>query len=98
MLVSGGRGVEQKQNLQINYENVLIAPLTERSVWCYAKHLQDLFEGLMKMSMEYVKGIAGEFNKYFKKNKRNLIIPDGVMDKALKLPNCLHVIAITIFR
>ena len=38
----------------------------------------------MKMNMEYVKGIPGELDKYSKKNKRNLIILDGLMDRASK--------------
>ena len=32
--------------------------------------------------MEYVKGVPGELEKYFKKNKRNLIIVDDLMDTA----------------
>ena len=34
------------------------------------------------MNMEYVKGVPGELEKYFKKNKRNLIIVDDLMDTA----------------
>ena len=36
----------------------------------------------MKMNVEYVKGILGELDKYFKNNKRNLIILDDCMDEA----------------
>ena len=38
----------------------------------------------MKMNVEYVEGIPGELDKYFKKNKRNLIILDYLMDEASK--------------
>ena len=38
----------------------------------------------MRMNAQYVEGIPGELDKYFKKNKRNLIIPDDLMDKASK--------------
>ena len=34
--------------------------------------------------MEYVEGIPGEFSKYFKKNKRNLIILNNLMNEASK--------------
>ena len=47
-------------------------------------HQQDLFEELVKMNVEYVEGIHGELHKYFKKNKRNLITLDDLMDKASK--------------
>ena len=60
----------------------LIAPPTERIGWCYAKHQQDLFEELLKMNVEYVKGIPGDLGQYFKKNKRDLIILDDLMDEA----------------
>ena len=36
----------------------------------------------MKMNMEYVEGVPGELEKYFKKTKRNLIIVDDLMDRA----------------
>ena len=32
------------------------------------------------MNVEYMKGIPGELDKYFKKNKRNLIILDDLDD------------------
>ena len=32
--------------------------------------------------MEYVEGVPGELEKYFKKTKRNLIIVDDLMDRA----------------
>ena len=41
----------------------------------------------MKMNLEYGEGIpgqSGELDKYFKKNKRNLIILDDLMDEASK--------------
>ena len=60
----------------------LIAPPTERIGWCYAKHQQDLFEELLKMNVEYVKGIPGDLGQYFKNNKRDLIILDDLMDEA----------------
>ena len=34
------------------------------------------------MNMEYVEGVPGELEKYFKKTKRNLIIVDDLMDRA----------------
>ena len=36
------------------------------------------------MNVEYVEGIPGELGKYFKKNKRNLIILDYRMDETWK--------------
>ena len=38
----------------------------------------------MKMNVEYVEGIHGELDKYFKKNKRNLIILNDLMYEASK--------------
>ena len=53
------------------------------------KHQQYLFEELTKMNLEFVEGIPGELDKYFKKNKRNLIILDDLMDEASKSLNPL---------
>ena len=78
----------------------LIAPLPKRIVWRCAKHQQDLFEELIKMNVEYVEGISRELDKYFNKNKRNLIILEILWIKhqrALMLLNCLHVAVTTIF-
>ena len=36
------------------------------------------------MSLKYVEGIPGELDKYFKKNKRNLVILEDLMDEASK--------------
>ena len=36
------------------------------------------------MNVEDVEGIPGELDKYFKKNKRNLIMLDDLMDEASK--------------
>ena len=36
------------------------------------------------MNVEYVEGIPGESDKYFKKSKGNLIILDDLMDEASK--------------
>ena len=36
------------------------------------------------MNVEYGEGIPGELEKYFKKNKRNLIVLDNLMDEASK--------------
>ena len=38
----------------------------------------------MKMKVEYVEGIPGELDKYFKKNNRNLIILDDILDEVSK--------------
>ena len=84
MLVPGGRGVGKIEFTKKLLKSRLIAPPTERIVWCYAKHQQDLFEKLMKMNLEYVEGIPGELDKYLKKNKRNVIILDDLMDEASK--------------
>ena len=73
MLVSGGRYVGKT-------EFTKIVPQSERIFWCYENHQQDLFEELMKMNVEYVEGILGELDKYFKKNKRTLIILDDFMN------------------
>ena len=79
MLVSEERQVTKKL-----LKSRLIAPPPERIIWCYAKHQEDLFEELMKMNVEYVEGIPGELDKYIKKNKRNLIKLDGLMDETSK--------------
>ena len=51
------------------------------------------------MNVEYEEGIPGGLDKYFKKNKRNLIILDDLMDhqRVLKLLYCLHVVVMTVF-
>ena len=36
------------------------------------------------MNVEYMEGIPGELDKYFKKSKGNLIILDDLMDEASK--------------
>lgn len=36
------------------------------------------------MNVEYVDGILGDMDKYFNKNKRNLITLDDLMNKASK--------------
>ena len=84
MLVFVGSGVGKTEFTKKLLKGKLIAPPLECIVWCYAKHQQDLFEELMKMNEEYVEGIPGELDNYFKKNKRNLIILDGLMDEASK--------------
>ena len=38
----------------------------------------------MKMNVEDMEGIPVELDKYFKKNKRDLIILDDLMDEASK--------------
>ena len=40
----------------------------------------------MKMNVEYLEGIPGELDKYFKKNKKNLIILDDLMNEVSKSP------------
>ena len=50
---------------------------------------QYLFKELMKMILEYAEGIPGEVDQYFKKNKRNLIMLDDLMDEASKSLNPL---------
>ena len=89
MLVFGGRGVRKTEFRKKLLRSTLIAPPPERIVWSYAKHQQDLFEELMKMNVEHAEGIPGELDKYFKKNKRNLII---LHQRVLKLLNCLHAV------
>ena len=84
MHFSEGRGVGKTEFTKNLFKSKLIAPPPKRIVWCYAKHQQDLFEEFMKMSVEYVEGIPGELDKYFKKNKRNLIMLDDLMDEASK--------------
>ena len=84
MLASEGRDVGKTEFTKKLLKSRLIAPPPERSVWCHVKHQQDLFKELMKMNVEYAEGIPGELDKYLKKNKRNLIILDGLMDEASK--------------
>ena len=38
------------------------------------------------MNVEYLEGIPGELDKYFKKNKKNLIILDDLMNEVSKSP------------
>ena len=38
----------------------------------------------MKMNVDYVEDLPGELDKYFKKNKGNLIVLDDLMDEASK--------------
>ena len=38
----------------------------------------------MKMNVEYVESIPGELDKYLKKNERNLIILDDLIDEVSK--------------
>ena len=84
MLVSGGRGVGKTDFTKKLLKSRIIAPPPERIVWFYTKHHQDLFDELMKINVEYVEGIPGELDKYFKKNKRNLIILDDLIDEVSK--------------
>ena len=90
ILASGEMGVGKTEFTKKLLKSKLIAPPPEHIVWCYAKHQQDLFEELMneemreEMNVEYVGGVPGELDKYFKKNKRNLIILDDLMDEASK--------------
>ena len=39
---------------------------------------------MVKINVEYVECIPGELGKYFKKNKRNLIMLEALMDEASK--------------
>ena len=84
MLVSGRRGVGKTEFIKKLSKSRLIALPPERIVWCCAKDQQGFFEKLMKMNVEYVEGIPGELDKYFKKNKKNLIMMDDFMDGASK--------------
>ena len=99
VVVSRGRGVGKTEFTKKLLKIKLITPPPERFVWCYAKYPQDLFEELMKMNVKFVGGIPGEFDKYFKKNKINLIIMDDLMDEASKNLNItqLHVVVMAIF-
>ena len=38
----------------------------------------------MEINVEFMEGILGESDKYFNKNKRNLIILDYLIDEASK--------------
>ena len=87
MLVSGKRAVGKVGFTKKLLKSKLIASPLERTVWCYAKHQQDLFEEFMKMKVEYVEGIPGELGEHFKKNERNLIILNDLMNKASKSLN-----------
>ena len=84
MFVSGWRGVGKTEFTNKFLKGRLIALPLELIVWCYVKHQQDLFEELMKINVEYVQDIPGKLDKYFKRNKRNLIILDDLMDEASK--------------
>ena len=44
----------------------------------------------MKTNVEYVEGIPGELDMYLRKNKRNLIILDDLMDEASKSLKITH--------
>ena len=90
MLVSTGRGARKTKFEEKFLKSKIIALPPKRIVSCYAKHQQYLFEELMKMNMEYVKGIPGELDKNFKKNKRNFIILDDLMDEASKSLKITH--------
>ena len=76
MLVSGARGVGKTEFINKLLKSKLKAPPPDRIFWCYAQHQQYLFEEVIKMNVEYVEGVPGELDKYFKKEKRNLIILD----------------------
>ena len=79
MLISGGRGVGKTEFTKKLLKSKLIAPPRKRLAWYYAKHQEDLFEVLMKMNVEYAESFPGELDKYFKMNKRNIIILDDFM-------------------
>ena len=81
MLVSGERSVGKIEYTKKLLKSKLLSPPSKRIVWCFAEHQQDLLEELMKMKAEYVEGIAWDLDKYFKKNKRNLIILVDLMDE-----------------
>lgn len=77
-------GVGNTEFIKNLFKSKLTATPPQRIIWCYAKHRQQLFEELMKMNVEYVDGILGDMDKYFNKNKRNLITLDDLMNKASK--------------
>ena len=83
-LFSGGMGVGNTEFIKNLFKSKLTAPPPERIIWCYANHQQELFEEFMKMNVEYVDGIPEDMDKYFNKDKRNLITLDDLMDKASK--------------
>ena len=49
-------------------------------IWCYEKHQRDLFEELLKINLEYAEGIPGGLVMYLKKNKRDLIMLNDLID------------------
>ena len=78
MLVSTARGARKTKFEEKFLNSKLIALPPERIVSCYAKHQQYLFEE------------PGELDKNFKKNKRNFIILDDLMDEASKSLKITH--------
>ena len=100
VLVSGGRGVGKTEFTKKLLKIRLITPPPKRIIWCYEKQQQDLFEELMEMIVEYVEGIPGELDKYFMKNKRNLMVLDDLKDeasKSLKVTQLFTVVVMIIF-
>ena len=85
MVVSRVRGVGKTEFTKKLLKSKLITPPPVRIVLCYVKYQQDLFDEHMKMNVEYVEGIPGELDKYFKKNKNNVIVLDNLMDEAIKI-------------
>ena len=99
MIVSRVRGAGKTEFRKKLLKSKLITPPPVRIVLCYVKYQQDLFDEHMKMNVEYVEGIPGELDKYFKKNKNNVIVLDNLMDEAIKIKKykitqlitrCLH--------
>ena len=84
MLVSGGIGIGKTEFTKKLLKSRPVASHLNVLFGVMSKYQQDLFEELMEMNVEYMKGIPRELNKYFKKNERNPIILGDLLDEASK--------------
>ena len=84
MLVSGGIGIGKTEFTKKLLKSRPVASHLNVLFGVMSKYQQDLFEELMEMNVEYMKGIPRELNKYFKRNERNPIILGDLLDEASK--------------